>query len=187
MTSLRQQSRVMAAVGQPTQNIGSMLDKFQVEWVTLRAWGRVPNPVLPPISNEHRAEAFAKAWQHYWSGAFVPFDDYKRLLDDTRDAIMAANAHWNALKGKGGTSADLRRRLLERDGDDCWICGHNLHDNVTIEHKVALANGGTWAMNNLALAHVECNRALARLPLVAKEAARTAMRATRPYPMTQED
>ena len=60
--------------------------------------------------------------------------------------------------------------MRERDGDNCWRCGHPMvfdgkHPNdgraVTVEHHVPLSKGGTWALDNLRLCHVGCNRHLA--------------------------
>lgn len=59
--------------------------------------------------------------------------------------------------------------LRERDGDDCWRCHHPMvfagrHPNrgraATIEHVMPLSKGGTWALDNLVLCHVGCNRHL---------------------------
>jgi 5-methylcytosine-specific restriction endonuclease McrA len=58
--------------------------------------------------------------------------------------------------------------VRERDGENCWRCGHpmnfelprNKRRSATIEHVRPLADGGTWAMNNLKLCHTGCNRHL---------------------------
>ena len=61
-------------------------------------------------------------------------------------------------------------KVRERDGDNCWQCGHPMvfdgpHPNkgraATIEHVLPLAKGGTSALDNLRLCHVGCNRHLA--------------------------
>ena len=61
------------------------------------------------------------------------------------------------------------RQVRERDGDNCWRCGHpmvfddqhpNLGRAATVEHVRALSKGGTWALDNLRLCHVGCNRHL---------------------------
>jgi 5-methylcytosine-specific restriction endonuclease McrA len=60
--------------------------------------------------------------------------------------------------------------LRERDGDLCWCCGNRMvfggpHPNrgraATIEHVLPRSRGGTWALDNLRLCHVGCNRHLA--------------------------
>src|SRR5690606_12266169 len=62
------------------------------------------------------------------------------------------------------------KQVRARDGDNCWRCGHPMvfdgpHPNAgraaTVEHLVPLSKGGTWALDNLRLCHVGCNRHLA--------------------------
>ena len=62
------------------------------------------------------------------------------------------------------------RKVRARDGDDCWRCGHpmvfdgrnaNAGRAATVEHVLPLSKGGTWALDNLRLCHVGCNRHLA--------------------------
>lgn len=60
------------------------------------------------------------------------------------------------------------QRLRELHGDNCWRCNHpmrfgglpNCGKAATIEHLTPLSKGGTWAMDNLRLCHVGCNRHL---------------------------
>lgn len=51
-------------------------------------------------------------------------------------------------------------RIAERDGWRCHVCslGYLPNDPWSIDHDVALANGGTDHINNLRLAHASCNR-----------------------------
>jgi 5-methylcytosine-specific restriction endonuclease McrA len=49
------------------------------------------------------------------------------------------------------------RKLLERDGDDCWLCGHPLDGNMSLDHVIPRSRGGGNGLDNLRLAHVECN------------------------------
>ena len=59
-------------------------------------------------------------------------------------------------------------RVRERDGDRCWCCGmpmrfgapFNTRRSATVEHVLALSQGGTWALENLKLCHKGCNRHL---------------------------
>lgn len=76
-------------------------------------------------------------------------------------------------------TADLRRKLVERDGDVCWFCGCFLNGDETIEHLVAKARGGFNTLDNYALAHAECNRRAGSLPLVGKLALRQMLRESR--------
>ena len=63
-------------------------------------------------------------------------------------------------------------RLLARDGSDCFYCGKHLGEDVTLEHLTPLALGGSWADDNLALAHRGCNHAAGHLTRFEKETLR---------------
>lgn len=75
--------------------------------------------------------------------------------------------------------AQIRQRLLARDGDECWFCGKPMGDDCTIEHLIAKADGGRNSMSNYALAHQRCNQLAADKPLVAKLALRAELRGER--------
>lgn len=75
------------------------------------------------------------------------------------------------------------KRLFERDGDECWLCGDPLGDDITVEHKQPRALGGTSADENCALCHGGCNRSVGHLPLSAKEAARAQIRREKGNPV----
>ena len=64
--------------------------------------------------------------------------------------------------------ATLIERLMERDGDECCICGKSLGDDITVEHWVAIKAGGNNMLENLALAHKACNRAVDSKPVTEK-------------------
>ncbi len=51
----------------------------------------------------------------------------------------------------------IRRRLLAIS-DCCRWCGKYLAADMTIDHIVPLAAGGTHDMDNLTLAHFSCNQ-----------------------------
>jgi hypothetical protein len=68
--------------------------------------------------------------------------------------------------------------VMERDGSDCWFCAKPLNGDVTLEHLQPLALGGTWKLDNLALAHKRCNKAAGHLPRFKKEVLREEMQST---------
>lgn len=61
----------------------------------------------------------------------------------------------------------LRRRIRERDGDACWICGMPMrfrdgarqqHEcDASLDHVVLRKDGGANSISNLKLAHRLCN------------------------------
>jgi 5-methylcytosine-specific restriction protein A len=48
-----------------------------------------------------------------------------------------------------------RKRILERDGHVCWLCGRLGAD--TVDHVIPRARGGTNEDDNLRAAHAKCN------------------------------
>jgi 5-methylcytosine-specific restriction endonuclease McrA len=87
----------------------------------------------------------------------------------------------------------VHRRLREREkfaqvralwGDDCWRCNKpmrfegppNCGKAATIEHLTPLSKDGTWALDNLRLCHVGCNRHLGDRPREQKERMRINLR-----------
>lgn len=70
-----------------------------------------------------------------------------------------------------------RRRLLERDGPDCWFCGTKMGRDCTVEHLVPQSRGGGNDLANLVLAHSACNFKAADLSISEKVELRSVMRA----------
>jgi 5-methylcytosine-specific restriction endonuclease McrA len=62
--------------------------------------------------------------------------------------------------GRGVTRAPVRAALAQRDGPECCWCGRWCRStDMTIEHLLPRALGGTDALENLALACAACNNA----------------------------
>jgi 5-methylcytosine-specific restriction endonuclease McrA len=60
----------------------------------------------------------------------------------------------------------LRRLVRERDGDLCWLCGEEMVFKpttplsarfATLDHVRPLSKGGRSQLDNLHLAHQDCN------------------------------
>jgi hypothetical protein len=79
-----------------------------------------------------------------------------------------------------GLSAKRRRKLLARDGSDCWFCGGALGTDITLEHLVPKSRGGGNDSANLVLAHAGCNNAAANLSISEKVALREKLRTQMP-------
>jgi 5-methylcytosine-specific restriction endonuclease McrA len=58
-------------------------------------------------------------------------------------------------KTKRDVAASQRERVLQRDGNQCVICGSTL--NLEVDHKRALMNGGDNSLSNLATLCNECH------------------------------
>jgi 5-methylcytosine-specific restriction endonuclease McrA len=51
-----------------------------------------------------------------------------------------------------------RRRVILRDGFDCWLCGEAcVGGDKTLDHIVPASCGGAHGFENLFLAHEKCN------------------------------
>lgn len=78
-------------------------------------------------------------------------------------------AHSAFQRGYRNMKAEQKAELRQRDGDHCFYCGDVMNDGEeTIEHLLAVAHGGTDAMENLVLAHSGCNQQADKLPLIDK-------------------
>jgi len=70
-----------------------------------------------------------------------------------------------------------KRILAIRDGKECFFCGIEYpKDKLTIEHFVAVANGGNDHMSNLCLACPSCNKAVDKISVTKKVGYREKMR-----------
>lgn len=69
-------------------------------------------------------------------------------------------------------------RLLERDGENCFLCGLPLGDDLTEEHLVPVTAGGPNHIANKALAHKGCNLRMGHLSVMEKIALRDQIRAS---------
>ena len=58
--------------------------------------------------------------------------------------------------------------LLKRDGDNCFLCGFPMGDDVTVEHLLPISIGGPNHMGNYALTHSRCNELLGNKSLMEK-------------------
>lgn len=110
---------------------------------------------------------------------------YKNKRGDLTFCGPAEEAHrafnigmpWSCIDKKKRTQRKIvMDELLARDGDTCFFCGEKFDEDgnpnsdrsATLEHLLAIANGGNNNINNLVLAHQDCNYKAARLSLIEK-------------------
>lgn len=116
---------------------------------------------------------------------------YRDKRGDQTYCGPAAEAFEAFIKKQGWSGIDKKRRtqrkivmdeILARDGDTCFFCGGKFEDEEnadkapTLEHLLAIANGGNNNIANLALAHQECNYRAARMSLIEKIKLRESLR-----------
>lgn len=100
------------------------------------------------------------------------------LVNDALEAFSAGRKWAGKAKPKKRFGGSKRKRqLLDRDGDECFYCGGSLESDVTEEHLVAVNQGGPDRLENLVLAHFECNQEAGNLPVIEKVRLRERMRA----------
>ena len=92
--------------------------------------------------------------------------------------IRAFDAGVSASRARpsGKRRAAIIETLLIRDGDTCCICGDFLGDDITVEHFLPKAAGGSNDKRNLGLAHGRCNTAVGSRSVIEKIAVRDACR-----------
>jgi len=47
--------------------------------------------------------------------------------------------------------------ILNRDGDNCWLCKQKLNGDYSLDHIIPFSDGGKKVLSNLNLAHTPCN------------------------------
>jgi len=108
----------------------------------------------------------------------------KRGLSVSGPLVMDAYAcmkEARAWEGKGKPTKRVqgsfrKRQLLDRDGDNCFYCGKELGDDMTVEHLVAVNQGGPDRLENLVLAHQRCNQEAGSMAVIEKINLRDRMR-----------
>lgn len=73
---------------------------------------------------------------------------------------------------RAGSSPNHQRRvfrIMDRDGEDCWLCGLILDGDITLDHVTPKAKGGSNRLTNLRLAHDWCNQRRADTGCTAEE------------------
>lgn len=81
------------------------------------------------------------------------------------DVAISARRERSRLRKSCKMRKSLRKRVRQRDGDMCWICGKAMsfdhpasNRSATLDHILPLKCGGATTMGNLKLAHRLCNQ-----------------------------
>lgn len=91
----------------------------------------------------------------------------------TRDAIKAfkSGSKWNGKPINVGRKSSYKKekaKLLLRDGSNCFLCGEDLKDDITLEHLIPLSSGGLNQLSNMVLCHEKCNNQVGNMPISKK-------------------
>lgn len=134
--------------------------------------------VLPPTNPYEIARFIAHG------GTCVVYTNSKGKISANGFALKAVEAFERNQKLDMGFAKTARTvntkykaALLKRDGRECFYCGLDMSDeDVTIEHLIALDKGGNNRLENMALAHYECNQKAGNMHLTAKIKLRDTLR-----------
>lgn len=82
---------------------------------------------------------------------------------------FTANKPWKAINRKRQSLKARKARIATRDGKGCFSCLARLSlEELTIEHLLSFAHGGTDNINNLALFCQPCNTAVGNMSVSKK-------------------
>jgi len=91
--------------------------------------------------------------------------DYRKHYNDThKEERAASNNRRRALKAAATIEDFDIMEVWEREGYTCAYCGST--ENLTIDHIVALADGGSHSLDNLTVACQSCNSSKGAKPLI---------------------
>ena len=153
--------------------IGTPTNTYEViRYRAYQAGGRKPATHIVYAKETGALTFTGKSQDHY--EAFIRGDHVPGMFVSALDGVPNPDL---PIVEKPSQAEKRRRKLVARDGDECWFCGRTMGDDVTIEHLVAKAKGGSNHIENFALAHKRCNALAADKPLVEKIAMRARMRA----------
>lgn len=119
-------------------------------------WLRANGAEILPTKNEYEDVRFkgTEVGIKYLSGKFS--NDY------AKNAYLCYkhNKKWNGKPistGRKKTYLKEKKELFKRDGENCFYCGLELKEDVTLEHLIPLTQGGKNNLSNMVLAHEKCN------------------------------
>lgn len=107
--------------------------------------------------------AYCNKW-HYKNRVYCSDECSRKNMK--RNHVIAKTKRMNRARQNGQFDADIDiYKLIERDGEQCYLCGdavsfechYNDPKYPTIEHVLAIKNGGTHSWDNTKVACRDCN------------------------------
>jgi 5-methylcytosine-specific restriction endonuclease McrA len=81
-------------------------------------------------------------------------------MADKSPDYYTAEARNNRTKKRRQNRKNRIVKMLEEQNGVCYICGRTMQENeITVDHVIPRAKGGTDSVQNLKLAHERCNHA----------------------------
>ncbi|MGH3429934.1 MAG: HNH endonuclease [Mycobacteriales bacterium] len=85
---------------------------------------------------------------------------YEEQIFNNTTVVPPPTSRDPSISTYGSRAARTRVQLLERDGNNCSLCGEVMsEDDRTIDHIRPKSKGGSGQLSNLQLAHARCNEA----------------------------
>jgi len=106
--------------------------------------------------------ASAKRWREANPEKVVAYQ--KQWRDANPEKWAGYSQHRRALKAAATIEDFDIMEVWEREGYTCAYCGST--ENLTIDHIVALADGGSHSLDNLTVACMSCNSSKGAKPLI---------------------
>lgn len=102
----------------------------------------------------------------------VIYKSGKYNSDYAKEAVRCfmSKKKWDGKPDKVGRKSNhkYRKFLLDRDGSDCFLCGKDLGEDITVDHLIAISMNGKNVPSNMVLMHEACNKECGNMPLAAK-------------------
>ena len=134
-------------------------------------WAERPKKITqprPPRLSEVESRARKKARYAAKRAELIAYQRQWQAANPEKVTLTRREAHRrrNARMSSGKVSY---RRILERDGPWCGICGHMIIaaslDEIHFDHIIPLSKGGPHTEANIQVSHAQCNlRKHANLP-----------------------
>ena len=139
---------------------GLNIDKFK-DWLILNG------AEILPKTNEYELLRFKG------KEVGVVYNSGKTSNGYTHNAIIcfSKNKKWDGRPINVGRKPGYfkeKKKLIERDGTNCFYCGLPMEDDITLEHLIPLVSGGKNTLSNMVLCHEKCNQEAGVLTIVQK-------------------
>lgn len=127
-------------------------------WILYEVYGRTALEWLTHYTTYIRlAGGVAVLGYLYWQARSSP-EGFTESLDAAKTLLTSSALASGGTKEKRNVTGLMKKRVAATQGWKCAYCGGLLDETYDVDHKVALFNGGTNDISNLAAVHVQCHR-----------------------------
>jgi hypothetical protein len=131
----------------------------ETDKILLEMWGKSgPDEIAVAVSNWHRDNSLSKGGGHspITTARGVMYHALKFGLVSSEE-VSAFDKQQNSERAKRGyVSNEISRAVLQRDNNQCLLCGSK--DNLAVTHIVPVSRGGNSKIDNLQTLCVSCRK-----------------------------